>query len=213
LSRTVLVHAVAASLILLLDASHKTDPDPGVANSIQIVRDTIGVLRGLVDHSIIAKKGFLVLSPLVEDSAQLAGAGAGSGATVSENDRNAFLGKAEVELKRALDVFRRAPPVIPPATSASPTLRAQNVLENEDNSHVVARSGMIGMMAESGAEQVPFAGAAMEEYATDALDPFAWLSQSDWGTLDPAGQIMDWDNLDTWGLGDGAGGTDWMGFS
>jgi hypothetical protein len=51
----VLVHAVAASLILLLDASHKTDPDPGVANSIQIVRDTIGVLRGLVDHSIIAR--------------------------------------------------------------------------------------------------------------------------------------------------------------
>lgn len=207
-----LVHAVAASLILLLDASHKTDPDPGVANSIQIVRDTIDVLRRLVDHSIIAKKGFLVLSPLVEDSAQLAGAGAGPGATVSENDRNAFLGKAEVELKRALDVFRRAPPVIPPATSASPASRPSNVLENDDDRHVVARSGMIGMMAE-GAEQVSVAGASVGEFETEALDPFAWLSQSDWGTLDPAGQIMDWDNLDTWGVGDGASGTDWVGFS
>jgi hypothetical protein len=209
----VLVHAVAASLILLLDASHKTDPDPGVANSIQIVRDTIDILRGLVDHSIIAKKGVLVLYPLVEDSAQLAGAGGGSGATVSENDRNAFLGKAEVELKRALDVFRRAPPVIPPATSASPASRALNVVEDEGNSQLIARSGMIGMMAESGAEQVPVAGASVEEYETDALDPFAWLSQSDWGTLDPAGQIMDWDNIDTWGLDDGTSGTDWMGFS
>ena len=97
------MHAVAASLILLLEAAQQED---SVAmDLIRTVRDTVAILQEQLDLSMIAKKGFLVLSPLVEiHSTHLGREGADD---LNNKDNSAFTGRAEFELQRALDVFRR----------------------------------------------------------------------------------------------------------
>lgn len=87
---TCLVHAVAASLILLLDAAQRPQDD----EAFQTVREVLDILHQYSFLSVIAKKGVRVLSLLV-DRATVPG-------------RPEFSGKAEAELQRALDFFRRS---------------------------------------------------------------------------------------------------------
>lgn len=86
---TVLVHAVAASLILLLGAAKQPDND----KAFQTVRATIEILQQYAYLSVIAKKGYRVLSLLVSKAAV--------------PGRPEFSGRAEAELHRALDCFRK----------------------------------------------------------------------------------------------------------
>lgn len=200
---TVLVHAVAASLILLLDASQQTNHC--ALNSIQIVRETVDILRQLSDLSIIAKKGFLVISPLIEDSAQLTEAGP----DVNVRNRKAFLGKAETELKQALDVFRRghstAPPSVSPfSASGHVELSAicnQDASMASDSEAMVATSSLIGASQVRGLE------------ATDVWNPFLWNSQGDMGSSTNPNMMMDWGNPESLSLSGDTSGMDWMSYT
>lgn len=203
LVRTVLVHAVAASLILLLDASQQTNHS--ALNSIQIVRETVDILHQLSDLSIIAKKGFLVISPLIEDSAQFTEAGS----DVSVRSRKAFLGKAETELKQALDVFRRGHTTALPSASlfsASgnvelPGMGSLDVSMASDLDAMVAASSLTATSQVTGLE------------ATDVWDPFLWNSQGDMGISNNPSMMMDWGNPESLSLSGGTSGMDWMSYT
>lgn len=73
------------------------------SQSLAPVRHAQSILDGLTDYSVIAAKGTLVLRSLLEDSKDLQDMGQG----MDPRSRNAFIGRAEIELKRALDVFLR----------------------------------------------------------------------------------------------------------
>ncbi|KIR28607.1 hypothetical protein I309_02533, partial [Cryptococcus deuterogattii LA55] len=197
------VHAVAASLILLLDASQQTNHS--ALNSIQIVRETVDILHQLSDLSIIAKKGFLVISPLVEDSAQFTEAGS----DVCVRSRKAFLGKAETELKQALDVFRRGHTTALPSASlfsasgnvGLPGMDSLDVSMASDLDAMVAASSLTGTSQVTGLE------------ATDVWDPFLWNSQGDMGISSNPSMMMDWGNPESLSLSGDTSGMDWMSYT
>lgn len=189
--RTVLVHAVAACLILLLDESHRTD-SLSVVKATTTVRETLVILHDLADFSIIAKKGYLVISPLIEDSAQLTDACS----VVTVKDRNDFLGRTEGELKRALDMFRRGDQDVgpPPApASAFEPYRAAGA----------ATAQTLGAMVGTGGGELlvpPFrpaaAGTHLEPGAlAEVWDPFLWTSQVNLESLELDLDAVDWDNF------------------
>ncbi|ADV23044.1 hypothetical protein I305_03729 [Cryptococcus gattii E566] len=200
---TVLVHAVAASLILLLDASQQTNHS--ALNSIRIVRETVDILHQLSDLSIIAKKGFLVISPLIEDSAQFTEAGS----DVSIRSRKAFLGKAETELKQALDVFRRGHTTALPSASLFsgtgnvelPGMGSLDVSMASDLDAMVAASSLTATSQVTGLE------------ATDVWDPFLWNSQGDMGISNNPSMMMDWGNPESLSLSGDTSGMDWMSYT
>lgn len=169
------------------------------------MRETVDILRQLSDLSIIAKKGFLVISPLIEDSAQLTEAGP----DVNVRNRKAFLGKAETELKQALDVFRRghstAPPSVSPfSASGHVELSAicnQDASMASDSEAMVATSSLIGASQARGLE------------ATDVWNPFLWNSQGDMGSSTNPNMMMDWGNPESLSLSGDTSGMDWMSYT
>ncbi|KAL7419985.1 hypothetical protein Q5752_004948 [Cryptotrichosporon argae] len=106
---TVLAHVVAACLVVLLDMSQAADA--AAADALRPVRAAVDILRTLGPVSSIARKGVLVLSPLTDT--------AGPGARAGPRVRAAFAGRAEQELQRALDIFRRPPHTVPTSAPAS----------------------------------------------------------------------------------------------
>jgi hypothetical protein len=164
--RTVLLHVVAASLVLLLVAAQQGNASD---SSVEPVRQALEVLNGLTDYSIIAQKGISVLSSLITESSILRATRLG----VNTQGRNAFFGKAEVELKRALDVFRVAQPIMEPETGYASARRS--LVPSSDATDMDLPSGALDGTMSLG-------------------DSFLWMVQSD--EMDFAEGTIDWTNFD-----------------
>ncbi|KAL7416684.1 hypothetical protein BDY24DRAFT_201110 [Mrakia frigida] len=118
---TVLAHAVAASIILILEFSHQEDagsPASDLSPSLQLVLDAIEIFRSLQHTSTIAQKGVTVLTALIEEQLRKRG---GSNLKRKNSGETSSYGRTEVELDRAIKVLRRKPNTTPTGVPSSST--------------------------------------------------------------------------------------------
>ncbi|WWC96571.1 hypothetical protein V866_003439 [Kwoniella sp. B9012] len=187
---TVLVHAVAASLVIILDAAQQTETV--VSEGIEMVRETLQILLGMKDVSMIAQKGALVLAALIDRSAQLASTQAGLTGNKNRKDRTGFTGRAETELNRALDIFHRTHLPKSPTPIIMHGLPQTSSLSLETNwlgdfGAFPPSSGIRGQIL---SQDDTFE--AMSQ-STGPFDPFFGFSQPEWETL--ASTALELDDL------------------